>query len=76
MAMTEVDGRSAIAWTCPQCGRDKLAEMVAMEATDEDAEQQPELGEGEWVLAPATVKCGDCGVRYKLNYGDEPEDDG
>lgn len=73
--MQTVVGRMGIIWDCPECDHENASTMVPLEVSDEDIENQPELGEQSWCTAPDTVKCGHCKKRFKLIDQSDVDDD-
>lgn len=64
-------GYSAIGWICDDCGCQNYEDMVNVEMTPFDEEEQPELVTAEWVMAPDKVVCSSCKGKFKLLYGDD-----
>jgi len=46
-------------WHCWDCGAENYGRMVSAEGI------APEEEDGEWLLAPETVTCKDCGAEFE-----------
>jgi ribosomal protein L37AE/L43A len=72
----------AFFWTCENCGRDQFERAIAVELNSEEMhELREDFGvesytPGEFVRAPASVKCNHCGEQFQTNASTSVDDYG